>query len=214
MDKEALKAGVTEGIIEAVELVPGLGVLIKGVRAYHQYIEEKQKEDFLKLLVERLEVLEDAFSDEWYRSDEGITVTKKIIVTALNAEFADKTEYFVNALFNASFSDDQLERLKFIEMLRSLSKPALVILAAESYLQNKRGPHYSEQVLVAELVKETGFSPYLVESCVKELYSIGVFSSVTDYQKNGATSRSFEEGTAAFTKFTKKFIEFIRDPRE
>lgn len=210
--KKPLKAGISEGLIEAVKLVPGLGILIEGVRKYHETIQEEQKKEFVSAISERLEVLEEAFLKEWYDTPEGIETTKKIVATALNAEFSDKMEYFANALFNSPQDFEQVERLKFIEILRNVSKPALIILEAESRLHKQRGAYYSAQVLIKDLVRETKLDPFLVETCVTELYSLGVFSSTTDYSLDGTQSRMFSNGTPAFTEFTKKFIKFIEYP--
>ena len=210
---KALIKAVEGGGVEVVKLIPGLGILIEGVRAYHESIEEQQREKFIQKILDRLSALEDSFSDEWYRTPEGLEVTKKIVASALNAEFADKIEYFTNALLNAPKGFEQAERLKFVEILRHISKPALEILATEKILQMERGKHFSEQVLVGDLIKKTRLSPHLVESCVNELYSMGVFSSTISFSKSGHPSAHFSEGIAAFTQFTERFIEFIKDPR-
>jgi len=210
---EALLAGGSKGLIEFAKIVPGLSVLVEGIRAYQENIEEQQKRDFIASLTERLKNLEaESINAEWYQSEEGIEVTKKIIGSALNPEYADKVSYFANALINSSGDYEQDERLKFIEILRHISKPALKILAKERGLHLERGRGYSPQVLVSELIKNTTLEPHLVEACVNELFSIGVFSHTVDFDKNGRQRSHFENGTAAYTKYTDKIINFLLDP--
>lgn len=75
--KKALIHGFTEGTVETIEMIPGLGILIEGVRAYSESIEEQQREIFVRTIVERIEVLENVFNDKWFKTSEGIDVTKK-----------------------------------------------------------------------------------------------------------------------------------------
>lgn len=209
---EACGEGIKESLIEATKLVPGLGILIEGVRAYQNKIEEEQREEFIKALVERLEKCEGRVSNDWYKTDEATQVIKKIVASAMNAEYIDKIDYFANAILNAANEYDQVERLKFIEILRNISKPALIVLEAEKRLQDKRGPRHSSQVLNDQIIKETKLDPYLVETCVNELYALGVFSSTTGYTSDGRKTEYFSDGVAAYTDFTKRFVSFIEDP--
>ena len=64
------------------------------------------------------------------------------------------------------------------------------------------------------LIKESGLSPYIVESCVNELYFLGVFSYTARFTNDGRQSLNYSEGTPAHTELTSKFIKFISDPAE
>lgn len=210
--KRAFIKGAGEGALEAIKLVPGISILIEGVRSYQENIEEQQRKQFMKLLLERITVLENATSIEWYCTAEGEEIVKKIIASALNAEYSDKIEYFANGLVNCAGDFEQVERLKFIETLRHISKPALYILAKESELHQKRGKTFSPQVLVEELIRESDMQPHLVEACVKELESFGIFSSTIRFTKDGKQAEGFSTGALAYTEFTDRFINFIKSP--
>jgi hypothetical protein len=210
---KAIVKGVSEGAIEAIKLLPGAGVLIEGIRSYHDSIEEAQRQSFIEGVVERLNVLEEAFTNEWYQTPNGEEVVKKIVATALNAEFTDKIDYFTNALFNAPAEISQLERLKFVELIRNLSKSSLLILAKEEELQRNRGKYHSPQVIQDQLIKSTGLNPYLVEASIRELSAQGVFSSVAEFKSSSEPKTIFSGSAVAFTDFSRKFIDFIKDPR-
>jgi hypothetical protein len=211
---EAIIAAGSESLVEFIKMIPGVNILVSGVKAYQENIDEQQRIQFIEELNSRLKELGDKFENsDWYKTDNGIEITKKIIASALNAEFADKISFFVNALINASKSFDQDERLKFIETLRIISKPALKVLAKERELQKRRGIAHSTQVLQDELIKELNLSPFLVETCITELYNLGIFSHTTEFSSSGQVKSSFSKGTAAYNEFTEKFVSFILDPR-
>lgn len=210
--KRALIDAVGTGALEVISLVPGFGVLLESVRAYQESIEEQQREQFITLLIERIEVLENAAVNGWYSTPEGVEVIKKIVASALNAEYCDKIEYFANVLVNCAGNFEQTERLEFIEILRQVSKSALCILAKESELQQKRGRQFSPQVIVHELIQESGMDPHLVEALIKELGSLGVFSSTISFSTEGKPLQGFSGGALAYTEFTTRFVDFIKNP--
>jgi len=131
----------------------------------------------------------------------------------LNSEYNDKIDYFANAFINSAQEFNQFQRLKFIEVLKIVSKPALIVLSKEYELQNQRTINDTGEVNLPALIKNLDMDPHLIESCVKELYNIGVFSSVIEYSESGNKKSYFQSGTSAYTEFTERFIEFIRDPR-
>ena len=174
---KALTAGATEGAIEAAKLIPGVGILIESVRRYHETIEDQQREEFVDLISQRLEKIEQ--NSAWYASEEGERFVRKIVATALNAEYADKLEFLANALANGpELADDSASRLKFVEMIRSLSAPALEVLVASLEQQEGDG-----QVLAGRLAGTMNWPPYLVDACVNELRSLGVYSSIVSWRK-------------------------------
>lgn len=202
-----LKSGATEAAIELVKhLIPFSGILIESVRKYQESIEEQQREEFIAALAAR--VSEVGASSEWYKSDEGHAFVRKVVATALNAEYADKIEYLANALVNGpSLTSDVAMCAKFIEMTRQLSKPALDVLVAS--LQHPTG---TGQVMPGELAGAMGWSPELVEACVKELYSFGALSSTKSWTMSGNAYRQsefFQEGVPSASSFTRSFAEFI-----
>ena len=209
VDKKGLKKAVKEAGLEIVKATPAIAPLIEGVRAYQSYIEEEQRQRFLSVLQERVNRVERLFDREWYSTEEGIAISKKLIAIALRAESADKVDYFADALINASkpmFTHDK--RCKFCEILKTVSLPALRVLAYETNLQKERGPGHSPQVLIDQLIQRSGMDPFLVEACVRELYMLGVFSSTTDFFESGHRKSGFDEGIAAYSSFTHEFVEF------
>lgn len=207
---KGLLSGAREAAIEVVkQVVPFSGALIESVRKYHESIEEQQREQFVAALSERVEELHT--NAEWYKSGEGQQFVKKIVATALNAEHADKVEFLANALVNGPrLGADAAKRAKFIEMIRQLSKPALEVLVAS--LQHPTG---TGQVMPGELAGELGWPPELVEACVKELYSLGAFSSTKSWFKSGDSYRQsehFREGIPSANSITRSFAEFVSSP--
>jgi len=206
----AVKAGATEGAIEAAKLIPGVGILIESVRKYHATIEDQQREEFVDKISQRLEKIER--NSEWYATYEGERFVRKVVATALNAEYADKLEFLANALVNGpELADDNASRLKFVEMIRSLSSPALEVLVASLGQHEGAG-----QVLAGRLAGSMNWPPYLVDACVSELRSIGVYSSIVSWRKD--QDGNFEKSShltgtgSARTEFTEQFVQFITSP--
>jgi hypothetical protein len=175
-------------------------------------MENQQRDQFLHAMSDRLAALERAVSRDWYRTDTGKRVCRKILATALNGEYADKTEYLANAFLNAHTVAEEATLLKFVEILRGISKPALVVLAAQEQLVRSSSPIGSSQIHVRNLVGHTRLPARTVESCVRELYSIGVFSSVLRMEIDGSSGSYLPEGTPAYTPFSQKFLDFVKDP--
>lgn len=206
---KGIKKAVKEAGVEIAKAIPGIAPLIEGIRAYQSYIEEGQRQRFLSVLQERVNRVERLFDCQWYSTEEGKAISKKLIAVALRAESADKVDYFADALINASkpmFTHDK--RCKFCEILKTVSLPALRVLAYETNLQKERGPGHSPQVLIDQLIQRSGMDPFLVEACVRELYMLGVFSSTTDFFESGHRKSGFDEGIAAYSSFTHEFVEF------
>lgn len=202
----AVAAGVKEVAIQLAELIPGVAIPIESVRAYRERIEEQQREEFIRRLEERVAKLEHV--SEWYRSIDGEVFVKKVVATALNAEYADKIEYLANALVNGpSLGANQARRLKFVEMIRQLSNPAIqVMVAALRIRQNV------DEVVVGEIARLLpGWDPGVIDACIKELYSVGAFSNITRWNTHGElrAMASFRDGVPSVTPFTREFSAFI-----
>lgn len=202
----AVAAGAMEAAIQLFELIPGAAIPIEGVRAYRERIEEQQREAFVRLLEERVAKLEHI--SEWYRSVDGEVFVKKVVATALNAEYADKIEYFANALVNGPrLGVDQARRLKFVEMIRQLSQPAIDVLVVALKFRPT-----SDDIDIGELAERLTWDPTQVDACVKELYSVGALSNVTRWDSSNGRSRKsswFPDGVPAITSYTREFAKFI-----
>jgi hypothetical protein len=204
---KAVVAGAREAAIETVKLtIPIVGPLIESFRKYRESIEDQQREAFIAKLAERASELEK--NADWYRSAEAKDFTKKVVATALNAEYADKIEFLANAFANGpKLGNDDSTRAKFVEMIRQLSKPALEVLVAS--LEN---PNSTGQIMPGELAVELQWSPELVDACVHELHAIGAFSSTKSwtmddgiYHRSGYSS----QGSPLHTSLTSMFAAFV-----
>jgi hypothetical protein len=208
--KSALKASVGEALIQLVEEVPGLSSLIEGFRKYHEDIEDQQRRAFASELMARVHDLEQ--HADWYSTPEGQEFVRKIIATSLNAEYADKLGFLANALANGPLlANDQARRLKFVEMIRQISRPALDVLALALGKQSSTG-----EVLPGVIAADMNWDPALVDACISELHSLGALSSVTKWARTNDGYRpdlAFGEGQSATTELTKQFAEFISPPQ-
>jgi hypothetical protein len=207
----ALLAGGWEGLIEAAKLIPGLGIAIEGVRKYRQSLEDQQAAEFLKRLEERIE--EAAKNANWYHTDDGREFFNKLFANAMNLEHNDKIEFFVNAAFNApSLGSDQAKRLKFVDTIIKLTKPALQVLAVAV-----ANPASDKAVRSGDLAVMLGWDPYLADACVNELGAHGVLSNVGDWHKD---ERSFQKtyfgtnGQLLITTLTREFSDFISKSKQ
>jgi hypothetical protein len=164
---KARKAAVKGAAIELAKRVPVIKELIGGAKAYEDSIKDQQREAFVNELSSRVEKIRENI--QWYQTDEGQTFVKKIVATALNAEYADKLEYLANALGNGpKLGNDDARRQKYTEMIRQLSRPALNVLVAS--LQHPTG---TGQVIASALAEEMDWDPAIVDACVQELYASG-----------------------------------------
>ena len=205
--KRALSEGGAEAAIELVKLIPGAGALIEGVRKYHDSIEEQQRAAFVERLESRVSALEG--NREWYQSEEGELFVKKVVATALNAEYADKLDFLANALVSGPQVEGQAMRLKMVEMIRQVSRTAIDVLVAA--LNNPSG---TGEVISADIAKAMGWHPALVDACVQELYALGAFSHVTAWRDQGShitSAQGFSRGTPALTDISRAFVEFVSE---
>ena len=208
MNTDGLKAGAMEGVIEAVKLVPGVGILVESVRKYHDAIEQHQREEFVNLLAARIEKIEN--HSEWYATENGEKFVRKIVATALNAEYADKLEFLANALSNGpTLENDDATRLKFLDFVRSLSKPSLDALVGFAQYSS-----VGTEIQAGNIAKTMNWKPELADACIRELLSLGVYSSITSWRRDRYADRYepgsyFSDGRCAPTELTEAFVQFI-----
>jgi hypothetical protein len=211
MNTDGLKAGALEGVIEAVKLVPGIGVLVESVRAYHDTIEQQQREAFVNLLAARIEKIEN--HSEWFTTEEGVKFVQKIVATALNAEYTDKLEFLANALSNGPIlGNNDATRLKFVDFIRSLSKPALDALVGFA-----KHSSIGTEVKAGNVARIMDWKPELADACIRELHSLGVYSSITSWRLDRYADRYepgayFSDGRCAPTELTEEFVQFVSSP--
>ena len=145
----------------------------------------------------------------------------------------DKQELFINALINGVLDKDisNLEKLKFVDILRHLSLAALMVLSDMHLLfkdrtkrPGKQDPAMSGSPLVdpnkiAEEL-EYKYHPYLVGASIYEMESQGLFSNIHEWRRTPDgryASGTYFSDALSYTDFTFRFVEFIstkRIPRE
>ena len=115
----------------AAALVPGLAQAIAGLDAYRRSQLDRNIIKIVTHLQEKVDDLESFLNAQWIRTDEGQQYILKVLDSALDTQIEDKQELFVNALIQGIRNPDipHLEKLKFIDMLRHLSRAAIMILA-------------------------------------------------------------------------------------
>lgn len=209
----------------ALSLIPGLGQAIAGWDAYKHSAFERNVGNIIDHLSQKIDNLEVFFSAEFFETEEGQLFTRKVIDAALDAQLEDKQELFINALVNAPTSQSigELQRLKFIDMLRHLSRAALMVLAEmhSMFRTQVRGPNrdpafspfpHVDPTSIAEKLSDK-YDPYLVISAISEMEAQGLFSRIGEWRKDAATGRSMPSGGFAtemcYTDFAAKFVEFI-----
>ncbi len=219
----AVKSGLWGAVKSFAKRVPLWGDLVEGLEKCQDSIKEQTRIQMLGHLENRINNLNDEFKNklqEYFNTQEGQLFCIKIMETALNAEYMDKQEIFVNALFNASdrnVSED--EKLRFIDLIRHLSKVALNVLYAiyEKYDKQLESTISLPQIIIRDVVTETHqkfqYSPELTDSAVRELRNIGLFSNVLYWNKSSSriSEGQYVNDTSFFyTLYTRRFIKFIK----
>ncbi|MEM1280345.1 MAG: hypothetical protein AAGG53_10075 [Cyanobacteria bacterium P01_H01_bin.152] len=203
--KEALITGGVEAGIEALKLVPGVGILIESLRKYRESIEEQQQREFIQKILERLEYVERNL--DWYKTEDGNRFARKVIATALNAEYVDKLDFIANLFVNgATLENSEAERFKYVEMVRLLSRPALqVLVKIVQILPEHKG------ISVRNLAAEIGWEPALVDACILELHAVGAISQKWFGDAENPERRTLNN-TPVITEFTKSFAKIVSLP--
>ena len=201
-NKGAIKNALKSGVIEFIKEITGVSIPIEIVRGYQEHIESQQLNALTDALNERINAIERAFDSPWYSSPEGQEFVKKTVASALNAEYADKIEFFANMLVNAKQDFEQMERLKFVELVRQLSKPALKILSLAVELSDTTVGLINTHQIHGNAVSKFNLDGLLVDSCIDELFALGVFS------------QHHSKAKAGYTAFTQRFVDFLKYPEK
>ena len=212
----------------ALSIVPGIAQAIAGWDSYQQSRFNRNVEKVLVHLQNKINDVDTFFKDDWLQTDDGQQFAWKVFDASLDSQLEDKQELFVNALIQGVIKKDlkQLEKLKFIDILRSLSLSALVILSEmdNMFIKQVRGPGRNPDPTsayplvnaesIAEKLSKT-YEPFLVTSAVKELESQGLFSQTAEWHKSNTGASMAGGGFATelcYTDFTARFAEFIKNP--
>lgn len=217
-------------IKSTASVVPGLAQAIAGWDAYHRSQFDRKTKKVLEFLKNKIDDIELLFQEDWLQTDEGIQFINKVIDASLDTQLEDKQELFVNALIHGIRKSDleYLEKLKFIDMLRNLSRSALMILAEmdNMFINQVRGlgrnpdsispfPQVNSESIAEKLSNK--YNPYLVTAAVRELESQGLFSRTGEWLKSPDGSFKAGGGFATelcYTDFSARFAEFIKDPKD
>jgi len=219
-----LIAALTGTAKSAVSIVPGIGQVIAGYDAYRQRVHDRGVEELLKQLVGKVDDITVLFSDAYFQTEDGQGFARKVVDAALDAQLEDKQELFANVLVNApgSSSATELEKLKFVDMLRQMSRASLMVLAEmhKMFASQVRGPGRNptpsqafplvDPDKIAEQLSDR-YDPYLVTASISEMQSQGLFSTTGEWRKaNGRYVAGGGYATAlCYTDFAARFVEFI-----
>jgi hypothetical protein len=202
----ALLSASSSGIIELVKLMPGIGAIIEAYRSYKTKIQEINLKHFLEDLFEKTKKNSGIFDHEYYKTEEGRQFSAKIFETAIESQYFEKIDFFVNALINGKDDYANYERLRFIEIIKSLSKPSLYVLSTmvDNYHKlNEKIPN------IQSISKMIGMDPFLVDSCIHEIKAQGIISENIGWGGPGNQRISIASGESGVTAFTIKFEKFI-----
>ena len=222
-EQDALQA-LSATVKSALSLVPGLGQAIAGYDAYKRSALDRNVQRVIKHLTEKLSDLEGFFRKAYFQTAEGQLFARKVFDAAFDAQLEDKQELFVNALINGATNNSipQLEKLKFVDMLRHLSRASLMVLAEmhNMFKDQVRGPGREpdssspfplvDPTQIAE--KLTQYDPYLVTSSISEMESQGLFSRTGEWRTDSTGRHIPGSGFSTemcYTDFAARFVEFI-----
>ncbi|MBD5803261.1 hypothetical protein AZOA_26970 [Azoarcus sp. Aa7] len=226
-EKDALEA-LSGTAKSALSLIPGLGQAIAGWDEYRRSQFNRNVLALLQTLEQKVNDVRVFTTSEWLQTEDGQQFCWKVFSSALDSQLEEKQELFVNAFIQGVGKPEvaQLEKLKFIDMLRHLSKAALMVLADmhTMYACQVRGLGRShdpvgpypmvEPTDVAEKLSNK-YDPYLVTAAVYELQSHGLFSTTGEWRKLGdgtlRPSGGFQTALC-YTDFAARFVEFISAP--
>jgi hypothetical protein len=212
----------------AASLIPVLGLIIAGYDAYKRSSYDRNVRNLIQTLSQKVDDIGKFFKDDFFKTKEGEKFARKVIDAALDTQLEDKQELFVNALVNAPNSESitELEKLKFVDMLRHLSRASLMILAEihSMLLHQVRGPGRNPDPTdsyplvapdnIAEKLSDK-YDPYLVTSSISEMESQGLFSRIGEWRKDPTTGHHTPMGGFAtemsYTDFSARFVEFIKE---
>ncbi|WP_419175841.1 hypothetical protein [Desulfosediminicola sp.] len=224
--KKELKSFSTGTLKGLISQIPFAGSLVSGWDHYERESYERNIEIVLILLAERVENLEVFFNNEIFKTEEGKKIARKIFYLGTQIEFEDKQKLFVNALVNCAEEQGDsfdIEKSKFIDILKNLSYSSLLILAEIHPLfihAVRREDKESDPLVAFPLVDEEQiiekisekFHPYIISSSLKEMEGQGLFSKIGAWQKQSDGKYYKIGGFAnelAYTDFAAKFVEFI-----
>jgi len=220
--KKDIIAGAVKSLISEV---PILRNIINTWDSYKAGQFKRQVEKAIIYLEENVKDIKKLFSSEWLQTEDGKTFCYKVIDCILDAQIEDKQQLFVNALVNGIRNEEleDIQKLKFVDILRNLSYASLVVLAKmhDIYKDDVRikgrtitgrpFPLIDRNDLAKKLGSDT-LPPYLIISSIYEMESQGLFSNIGEWKER--SDGTLEPGGGFrdelnYTEFTYSFVEFI-----
>jgi hypothetical protein len=214
-----------KALVEVVH-APLLKAALDGRDQYLDDIREQMRLVLLENLDKRITELE-IKADHMekirkYFNGKGKDFLYKTMTSALNAEYIEKQQIFIKALFNGVTTDiEEDEKLHFIDLIRSLSKVDLNILSVvhkvyDKDIDNSLKTGEIEIDRITTLAgREFQYPPELIEASLRELRNKGLFSNIITWRKgpNNTFSplRYTSENTFHYTHYTRRFVKFIID---
>lgn len=226
-EQKARRHAAIEVVKSLAGEVPILGLFLVPHDAYEAYQKIKQEayiQQLLQNLDERVQDLRELFSDSWLRTKEGQLYARKVIDCAIDAQLEDKHQLFASALINGIQNKEitDLEKLKFVDMLRQLSLVSLRVLSELHKIYGDRVHWASQprtinaapQISVDNVIQQLQgkFHPFLIEASIAEMKAIGLFSRFSAWRYGGDNSFKADghiSDSAIYSEFTARFIEFI-----
>ena len=223
-EKDILQ-GLSATVKSTLSLIPGFQQAIAGYEGYKRSSFDRNLKNIVSLLMNKVEDLESFSSDEWIQSDEGQQFVRKVLDAAFDSQLEDKQELFINALINGVNEKEtsNLEKLKFVDLLRNISLASLMVLSDMHNLykdntirpgKSRNGASNSRPIDKNKIAEELSdkYHPYLTNSCIYEMESQGLFSNIHGWAKlpDGTfRSGSYFDVALTYTDFTCRFVEFI-----
>jgi hypothetical protein len=210
----------------ALSLVPGLGQAIAGYDEYRRSQFERNVSELIRDLQQKIPDVAAFSSSTWLHSEDGQQFAWKVFSAALDSQMEEKRGLFVNALIYGVMNPDipHVEKLKFIDMLRNLSKAALLVLADmhSMFASQVRGPTRTAdpvgpfplidpEKIAGEL--SVKYDPDLVTAAIREMEGQGLFSRTGEWRKKPEGGYLATGGFATelcYTDFAARFVEFIK----
>jgi len=228
--EQDLSQALSGTVKSAISLVPGLGQAIAGYDAYKRSAFDRNVQKAIDHLHDKVDDLGKLFKTEYIQTEEGKQFARKVFDCAFDEQLEDKQELFINALVNGIHDQEtkHIEKLKFVDILRQLSRASLMILAKmhEMFLPQIRGTGRNfdptspfpkvDPIKIVEKLSDEVYNPYLITSAISEMESQGLFSTIGEWEKNSSGRPIVGGGFAialSYTDFTARFVEFILEKK-
>ncbi len=227
-ERDAWYQAAVSSLKTVVGQIPIVGALFAPHDAYEAYQRSKfehHTRQLLQYLSDQIKDLRVLFSNPWLQTTEGQLFARKVVDCALDSQLEDKQQLFGNVLIHgiADHELPNLEKLKFVDILRQLSRAALDVLAEMHPIYKdlvirpgraRDGRTGSPQISVEELIRRFSkkFHPFLIESAIAEMTSIGLFSRFSGWYRlpdGEYHTESYVERPIMYSDFTARFVEFI-----